>query len=1156
VDNGGLTSDLPPQVRGIVGAMHQGQLPLQQPQSHQSHVSGQHAQQLGHQQVHQQPLSMQTSVMEAQGHRPITISDMWIYDARYVQQIGIRVRRFFPGRGRCDGTIIASLPADANGGIPLWRVRYDYGEDEIIDQRALVQYRQYFLGDTREDPAITQLTQMHLASGPGHTAPGGAGHHLMGQHHHHHPHIGVHHPVNNDDGKSDSDNDNDQVLEYASHPDYNHLDDDAKLALLRKRYRDAGFINGRSIECLTKDGILLHRFVNIRKIATKLKFPLHGIRACLMGMQHSSSGFIWRYYDEANVSLDERPISLKKILEIRRKSYKGPSATGRKCGRPSLNSKMLAELPPVRSLDEDKMAMLEEGWTFDARVEKRIGLRVRRFFPGFGKSDGTIVAYLPPEVNEGECLWHVLHDDGDREDIDIGEVDRYIQYIIDDVQSDPSPALSQQDIITPYVLSTLGMSQQNPASIPLIPISSASSSSLMMTPGKAEIDPSTPAQKSSTGRRRAGRPRLSGAALAGEYSIDESIVTPLLPASNVSAFDATAVVNSGRIYEFAENFTAWQNQAGSVFQYMAEREVASFAISLRGLEQHVPALRGYVEGLQGSQFLAFSGVKLLVLDHASCFPVDYSNILAEWCSQNKLARDDVEDSLTRISEEMMDMSLQVWHQSVVDVYLGLRKNVLGDAIHLHSAAEIIRSKTFRDIVNFFSVFLPLVVPTRSTKKVNLLRMSQFMRCYFAIRHFDDMECLSILPTLAVSVIRPVSIPADLHGLLSMDDYHSSKPLKCTFDVDLSDVSDDDMDMDSKPHSRRSSIGSGHKAQHKPVEQIDMKTGKVLRRYASQGHAADKMKCTQGVISYCCRGERSHAYNFKWRFYRGPREDFYEDDSVTGYVPIKDLLAMRFHNAVGFTRSKVDIKGTISATTWDAGNGDENSGDVPDVKFYCSHIKPIEQIDLKTGRVLRRYLSGASAAKHMECSQAVVSLCCRSQFPRSIAHNFCWRFYRGPPIDFDSEENSYVPLQELLDIRHKPSDEHAIKYSNFTVRPVHQLIFVEKIAEQGQDSAPSQPTEMAVDTTEVIDVDADNSGSNETVPAAPTSGYPGAIIVMRYPTIKQAGAAMNLTSRSILLSCEGVAQTAGGFGWRFCEDPAKEGKRYEMCLVTWTNIRCL
>ena len=59
---------------------------------------------------------------------------------------------------------------------------------------------------------------------------------------------------------------------------------------------------------------------------------------------------------------------------------------------------------------------------------------------------------------------------------------------------------------------------------------------------------------------------------------------------------------------------------------------------------------------------------------------------------------------------------------------------------------------------------------------------------------------------------------------------------------------------------------------KPLEQLDLETGTVVRRYPSGTDAALLMKASQGGISQCCNGLKSEAYNFKWRWYEGPPID--------------------------------------------------------------------------------------------------------------------------------------------------------------------------------------------------------------------------------------------------------------------------------------------
>lgn len=55
---------------------------------------------------------------------------------------------------------------------------------------------------------------------------------------------------------------------------------------------------------------------------------------------------------------------------------------------------------------------------------------------------------------------------------------------------------------------------------------------------------------------------------------------------------------------------------------------------------------------------------------------------------------------------------------------------------------------------------------------------------------------------------------------------------------------------------------------KPVEQLHLITGDVLRRYSSGRDAAALMEVSQSGISLCCKGIKPDAFGFKWRFYEG------------------------------------------------------------------------------------------------------------------------------------------------------------------------------------------------------------------------------------------------------------------------------------------------
>jgi hypothetical protein len=51
-----------------------------------------------------------------------------------------------------------------------------------------------------------------------------------------------------------------------------------------------------------------------------------------------------------------------------------------------------------------------------------VGKTVRRYFPKFGISDGIIIAILPGEKNDGITLYRLIHNDGDREDLELNDL--------------------------------------------------------------------------------------------------------------------------------------------------------------------------------------------------------------------------------------------------------------------------------------------------------------------------------------------------------------------------------------------------------------------------------------------------------------------------------------------------------------------------------------------------------------------------------------------------------------------------------------------------------------------------------------------------------------------------------------------------------------
>ena len=80
------------------------------------------------------------------------------------------------------------------------------------------------------------------------------------------------------------------------------------------------FKTGVSIECMTQDGIVLHRFVDIKSIRKQANFPIERIQTVLRKQQQKSAGFYWRFYDESRVNDSTHLISIEELLSYKETS--------------------------------------------------------------------------------------------------------------------------------------------------------------------------------------------------------------------------------------------------------------------------------------------------------------------------------------------------------------------------------------------------------------------------------------------------------------------------------------------------------------------------------------------------------------------------------------------------------------------------------------------------------------------------------------------------------------------------------------------------------------------------------------------------------------------------------------------------------------------
>jgi hypothetical protein len=96
-------------------------------------------------------------------------------------------------------------------------------------------------------------------------------------------------------------------------------------------------------------------------------------------------------------------------------------------------------------LNYRKDTRIFEGWLYAPVYSNYIGMRIRRFFKGFGASDGVIDSYLPAELNDGIPLWHVLHDDNDDEDLEFDDMIKSREYYLSDAKEGSDSEISENN---------------------------------------------------------------------------------------------------------------------------------------------------------------------------------------------------------------------------------------------------------------------------------------------------------------------------------------------------------------------------------------------------------------------------------------------------------------------------------------------------------------------------------------------------------------------------------------------------------------------------------------------------------------------------------------------------------------------------------------
>eukprot|EP01036_Dinobryon_divergens_P030320 gene30320-39546_t len=199
---------------------------------------------------------------------------------------------------------------------------------------------------------------------------------------------------------------------------------------------------GEKIDCLTLDGVLLHTFDSLSDIRAELGLQLLNDIEQLDELiaNDDAQALILTGGAQVTKTKDAPPSTVvhvpgRSMLSINIKALQNVCV---KRMDPNFSAKRFVKAPASDSVEEEKpddisqatinsvekhAAMRAEGWLFSTEDNEFI--------------DGTIEAYLPYDANDSVPLWHVRHDDGDREDVDFLPMLKYLLFLREGYHYDP-----------------------------------------------------------------------------------------------------------------------------------------------------------------------------------------------------------------------------------------------------------------------------------------------------------------------------------------------------------------------------------------------------------------------------------------------------------------------------------------------------------------------------------------------------------------------------------------------------------------------------------------------------------------------------------------------------------------------------------------------
>jgi plasmid maintenance system antidote protein VapI len=288
---------------------------------------------------------------------------------------------------------------------------------------------------------------------------------------------------------------------------------------------------------------------------------------------------------------------------------------------------------------------------------------------------------------------------------------------------------------------------------------------------------------------------------------------------------------------------------------------------------------------------------------------------------------------------------------------------------------------------------------------------------------------------------------------------------------------------------------------KPVEQVEISTGEVIMKYSSGVEAARTMGLKSNAISACCTGRTYSAGGYFWRFWQPPKNESPSPQTTTTTRQPQHSTEFELSGNEADTK---EFDETVQGS---------------EKKIFRTSIssinrrgaKPVEQIHMTTGEVVRIFPTGAEAARSIGLHNNAISNCCLGK--RLSAGGYYWRFKKpeGDSIKHEIPSNIGRPPGMMgerpnLVPRYYPQPNTGIQHA--LIAGISQEGSFEFLDDFEFRTAEQRPVEQL--------------------------DYDTGVMIDSFPSCMEASKVVSINAKSILDCCVGRTGEAAGYRWRFLE----------------------